>query len=128
MEAGHGHQWEAEKWVGRCIDVLNWRLPYLTASLASDAGRDTSDFRGIAWKHHLATWMNVRLDRLHELVLDADRYQRALGPPPDWWETDPPNTIGSKRPEGAPAPSEHLGLGWGAAEARLRSGTGPKND
>jgi len=75
-------------WADRMID---WRLPHLREAFANDAGRDASDYSGTKWQRDLQTWMGVRMQRLNEFTLDAQRLQAELGPePPDDLKSPPP--------------------------------------
>lgn len=82
-------------WVDR---LLAWRLPDVQKGFMNDAGRNSSDYHGVKWQHDLATWMDVRLERIKEFVRDADHLQGRLGPVPTKIERVPPTYPGPPRP------------------------------
>ncbi|MBF6604207.1 MAG: hypothetical protein IVW53_01305 [Chloroflexi bacterium] len=101
---------QVQQWTDWLDRIVQWRLPHLRSAIANEADRDQAAFIGVSWQHHLQTWMQVRMKRINEMVLDADRLQHALGPkpsedgqdgrrPPKW--TDPPPPSGLDPREGA---------------------------
>lgn len=81
---------QIQRWTDWAARLVSWRLPHMMDSFANDAGRDARPFIGPAWQHHLRTWMDVRMVRLNELILNAEHLQGPLGAKPTREDLVPP--------------------------------------
>lgn len=98
---------QVQEWTDWLDRIVQWRLPHLRSAVANEAGRDQGAFYGVSWQRHLQTWMQVRMERINEMVLGADRLQHALGPkpteqglrPPAWADPPPPSGVGPREGE-----------------------------
>ena len=76
--------WETQvqRWTDWADTIIHWRVPHLRSNFANEADRDPAPYVGTSWQHNSASWMQVRMKRLNEYVLYADRLHDELGPRP----------------------------------------------
>lgn len=73
---------QIQRWTDWADDIIWWRLPHMRDNFANEAGRNMADFMGAAWQRGLQTWMDVRMQRLNEMIVNAKELQEELGPKP----------------------------------------------